>query len=76
SKMLGEYMTTDNTPVKARNIKSAGAVLKGYYVLDLHDAWQRYCPPPPSGAATSATSATAQVSGPETVAAELFPSAT
>ncbi|MFE5093638.1 DUF3631 domain-containing protein [Streptomyces sp. NPDC056638] len=76
AKMLGEYMTTDNTPVKARNIKSAGTVLKGYYAADLHDAWQRYCPPPPSGAATSATSATAQVSGPETVAAELFPSAT
>ncbi|WPW30703.1 DUF3631 domain-containing protein [Streptomyces atratus] len=76
SKMLGEYMTTDNAPVKARNIKSAGAVLKGYYALDLHDAWQRYCPPPPSGAATSATSATPQVSGPEKVAEELFPSAT
>ncbi|MFE4800104.1 DUF3631 domain-containing protein [Streptomyces sp. NPDC056708] len=76
AKMLGEYMTTDNTPVKARNIKSAGTVLKGYYAADLHDAWQRYCPPPPSGAATSATSATSQVSGPETVAAELFPSAT
>ncbi|MFF3062406.1 DUF3631 domain-containing protein [Streptomyces sp. NPDC057909] len=76
AKMLGEYMTTDNTPVKARNIKSAGAVLKGYYAADLHDAWQRYCPPPPSGAATSATSATPQVSGPEMVAAELFPSAT
>ncbi|MEV8204330.1 DUF3631 domain-containing protein [Streptomyces sp. NPDC079189] len=76
AKMLGEYMTTDNTPVKARNIKSAGTVLKGYYAADLHDAWQRYCPPPPSGAATSATSATSQVSGLETVAAELFPSAT
>ncbi|MET7633888.1 DUF3631 domain-containing protein [Streptomyces sp. NPDC005245] len=76
AKMLGEYMTTDNTPVKARNIKSAGTVLKGYYAADLHDAWQRYCPPPPSGAATSATSATSQVSGPETVAAPLFPSAT
>lgn len=76
SKMLGEYMTTDNAPVKARNIKSAGAVLKGYYALDLHDAWQRYCPPPPSGAATSATSATPQVSGPEKVAEELFTSAT
>lgn len=76
AKMLGEYMTTDNTPVKARNIKSAGTVLKGYYAADLHDAWQRYCPPPPSGAATSATSATLQVSGPETVAATLFPSAT
>ncbi|WNO65659.1 DUF3631 domain-containing protein [Streptomyces sp. AM2-3-1] len=76
AKMLGEYMTTDNTPVKARNIKSAGTVLKGYYAADLHDAWQRYCPPPPSGAATSATSATSQVSGPEKVAATLFPSAT
>ncbi|MFE8007798.1 DUF3631 domain-containing protein [Streptomyces sp. NPDC057418] len=76
SKMLGEYMTEDNTPVKARNIKSAGAVLKGYYAADLHDAWQRYCPPPPSGSATSATSATSQVSDPETVAATLFPSAT
>ncbi|MFD4141162.1 DUF3631 domain-containing protein [Streptomyces sp. NPDC058572] len=76
AKMLGEYMTSDITPIKARNIKTAGTVLKGYYALDLHDAWQRYCPPPPSGAATSATSATSQVSGPETVAAGLFPSAT
>ncbi|MEU1467269.1 DUF3631 domain-containing protein [Streptomyces sp. NPDC005761] len=76
AKMLGEYMTLDNTPVKARNIKTAGTVLKGYYALDLHDAWERYCPPPPSGAATSATSATSQVSGPEKVAATLFPSAT
>ncbi|MEE1755618.1 DUF3631 domain-containing protein [Streptomyces sp. SP18CS02] len=76
AKMLGEYMTSDNTPVKARNIKTAGTVLKGYYAADLHDAWQRYCPPPPAGAATSATSATSQVSGPETVAEELFTSAT
>ncbi|MFF3300820.1 DUF3631 domain-containing protein [Streptomyces sp. NPDC002908] len=76
AKMLGEYMTLDNVPVKARNIKTAGTVLKGYYALDLHDAWERYCPPPPSGAATSATSATSQVSDPEKVAATLFPSAT
>ncbi|WJY31318.1 DUF3631 domain-containing protein [Streptomyces sp. P9-2B-1] len=76
AKMLGEYMTLDNAPVKARNIKTAGTVLKGYYALDLHDAWERYCPPPPSGAATSATSATSQVSDPEKVAATLFPSAT
>lgn len=76
AKMLGEYMTLDNIPVKARNIKTAGTVLKGYYALDLHDAWERYCPPPPSGAATSATSATSQVSGPEKVAATLLPSAT
>ncbi|MFI9747983.1 DUF3631 domain-containing protein [Streptomyces sp. NPDC052494] len=76
AKMLGEYMTGDNTPIKARNIKTAGTVLKGYYALDLHDAWQRYCPPPLQGAATSATSATPQVSGSETVAEGLFPSAT
>ena len=73
AKMLGEYMTSDITPVKARNIKSAGTVLKGYYALDLHDAWQRDRPPPPSGAATSATAATSQVSGPQTVAAGLSP---
>ncbi|MFJ7998911.1 DUF3631 domain-containing protein [Streptomyces sp. NPDC096310] len=76
SKMLTEYMTADNEPVTSRNIKTAGSVLKGYYALDLHDAWERYCPPPPSGAATSATSANSQVSSPEKVAATLFPSAT
>ncbi|MFJ2651161.1 DUF3631 domain-containing protein [Streptomyces sp. NPDC087420] len=47
SKMLTEYMTGDNNPVTSRNIKTAGSVLKGYYAADLHDAWQRYCPPPP-----------------------------
>lgn len=76
AKMLGEYMTSDNTPVKARNIKTAGSVLKGYYAADLQDAWDRYCPPPLLRAATSATSATPQVSEPETVAEGLFASAT
>lgn len=47
AKLLGEYMTGANTPIKARNIKTGGGVLKGYYAADLHDAWQRYCPPPP-----------------------------
>lgn len=47
SRMLGEYMTADNEPIASRNIKTAGSVLKGYYATDLHDAWQRYCPPPP-----------------------------
>ncbi|MEV6548136.1 DUF3631 domain-containing protein [Streptomyces sp. NPDC051597] len=46
SRMLREYMTGDNTPIVARNIKAGGAVLKGYYATDLNDAWQRYCPPP------------------------------
>ncbi|MEU2239879.1 DUF3631 domain-containing protein [Streptomyces sp. NPDC018338] len=46
SKMLREYMTVDNTPVVARNIRTAGGVLKGYYAADLADAWARYCPAP------------------------------
>ncbi|WP_208948710.1 DUF3631 domain-containing protein [Streptomyces subrutilus] len=46
AKMLGEYMTGDNKPIEPRNIKSGGAVLKGYYAADLTDAWTRYCPPP------------------------------
>ncbi|MFE2987953.1 DUF3631 domain-containing protein [Streptomyces sp. NPDC059262] len=47
SRMLSEYVTADGDPVSSRNIKTGGAVLKGYYAVDLHDAWQRYCPPPP-----------------------------
>ncbi|MGV9604079.1 DUF3631 domain-containing protein [Streptomyces sp. NPDC003631] len=47
SKMLAEYMTADTEPIASRNIKTAGSVLKGYYATDLHDAWARYCPPPP-----------------------------
>ncbi|MFB8350255.1 DUF3631 domain-containing protein [Streptomyces niveus] len=46
SKMLADYMTADNEPIGSRNIKAGGSVLKGYYGEDLHDAWQRYCPPP------------------------------
>ncbi|MEU2559420.1 DUF3631 domain-containing protein [Streptomyces longispororuber] len=47
SKMLAEYMTADNEPITSRNIKTGASVLKGYYTADLHDAWARYCPPPP-----------------------------
>lgn len=47
SRMLAEYMTADNEPIASRNIKTGASVLKGYYAADLHDAWQRYCPPPP-----------------------------
>jgi hypothetical protein len=53
AKRLGEYVTTDNLPIKARNIRTReGSVAKGYYAADLHDAWARYCP-----AATTATTA-------------------
>ncbi|MBI0298732.1 DUF3631 domain-containing protein [Streptomyces sp. PRKS01-29] len=46
SGMLGEYMTADNEPVRSRNIRTGGGVLKGYFAEDLADAWARYCPPP------------------------------
>ncbi|MGW0962341.1 DUF3631 domain-containing protein [Streptomyces gelaticus] len=47
SRMLHDYVTADNEPISSRNIRTSGGVLKGYYSADLHDAWQRYCPPPP-----------------------------
>ncbi|MEY9940732.1 DUF3631 domain-containing protein [Streptacidiphilus sp. MAP5-3] len=55
SKMLSQYVTVNNEPIMPRNIRTAGAVLKGYYSEDLADAWARYCPPPSPEAATSAT---------------------
>ncbi|MFK4100887.1 DUF3631 domain-containing protein [Streptomyces sp. NPDC019531] len=71
SKMLGEYVTAKNEPIGPRSIRTTRGVPKGYYAEDLADAWLRYCPPPPEKAATSATSATPQVSGGESVAEEL-----
>jgi hypothetical protein len=53
SRMLGEYVTADGEPIASRNIRTAGGVLKGYYSIDLYDAWQRYCPPPPESAPES-----------------------
>ncbi|MFG2861564.1 DUF3631 domain-containing protein [Streptomyces sioyaensis] len=61
AKMLGEYVTGDNEPIKPRSIRTAAGVPKGYYAADLADAWLRYCPPPPEAPATAATSATSQV---------------
>jgi hypothetical protein len=46
AKRLGEYVTADNTPIKARNIRTGAGVVKGYYAADLYDAWKRYCPAP------------------------------
>ncbi|MEU3465954.1 DUF3631 domain-containing protein [Streptomyces sp. NPDC006733] len=71
SRMLGAYMTSANKSVKPRSIRTAHGVPKGYYAEDLADAWLRYCPPSPAESATSATSATPQVSGGESVAEEL-----
>lgn len=55
SRLLREYVTADNRPIAARNLRTGAGVVKGYYAADLHDAWTRYCPPPPDETATSAT---------------------
>ncbi|MFD0276902.1 DUF3631 domain-containing protein [Kitasatospora sp. NPDC127111] len=62
ARMLGDYVTADNDPIKPRNIKTGPrTVAKGYYATDLADAWLRYCPLRSQESATSATAATAQV---------------
>lgn len=69
ARMLGEYVTGANKPIKPRPIRTAaGTIPRGYYAEDLTDAWTRYCPPPPP---KSATSATPQLNGGESVADEL-----
>ncbi|MGY5073619.1 DUF3631 domain-containing protein [Streptomyces griseus] len=68
AKLLGQYVTPAIKPIKPRGIRTASGTPKGYYAEDLTDAWTRYCPPPPEESATSATSATPQVSGGESVA--------
>jgi hypothetical protein len=68
SKLLGQYVTPNNKPIKPRGIRTPTGFPKGYYAEDLADAWTRYCPPPPGESATSATSATPQVNGGSTVA--------
>ena len=71
AKMLGEYMTSAIEPIRPRPIRTSSGVPKGYYAADLADAWMRYCPPDPQKSATSATSATPQVTGGADVADEL-----
>ncbi|MFE7896498.1 DUF3631 domain-containing protein [Streptomyces sp. NPDC057424] len=68
SKLLGQYVTPANKPIKPRGIRTPSGFPKGYYAEDLTDAWTRYCPPPPEKSATSATSATPQVSRGESAA--------
>ncbi|MBM7058060.1 DUF3631 domain-containing protein [Streptomyces durocortorensis] len=68
AKLLGQYVTPAIKPIKPRGIRTPSGTPKGYYAEDLTDAWTRYCPPPPEESATSATSATPQVSGGESVA--------
>ncbi|MCX4780011.1 DUF3631 domain-containing protein [Streptomyces sp. NBC_01264] len=68
ARLLGQYVTPGNKPIKPRGIRTASGTPKGYYAEDLADAWERYCPPPLLKSATAATSATPQVSGGEPVA--------
>jgi hypothetical protein len=68
SKILSQYVTAANKPIRPRTFRTASGTPKGYYAEDLADAWTRYCPPAPEKSATSATSATCQVSGGESVA--------
>ncbi|MFI1382889.1 DUF3631 domain-containing protein [Embleya sp. NPDC020886] len=69
ARLLGQYVTPGNKPIKPRGIRTAsGSTPKGYYAEDLTDAWMRYCPPHLQESATSATSATPQVTGGESVA--------
>ncbi|MFJ6185062.1 DUF3631 domain-containing protein [Streptomyces sp. NPDC092295] len=77
ARMLGDYVTADNQPIRSRNIKTGPrTVSKGYYAADLADAWLRYCPPRPVDSATAATTATTQVSDPAPVADTLPVAAT
>lgn len=68
ARMLSQYVTPANKPIKPRGIRTPSGFPKGYYAEDLTDAWTRYCPPPLGDSATSATSATPQVRRGESVA--------
>jgi hypothetical protein len=68
ARLLSQYVTPANKPIRPRGIRTASGTPKGYYAEDLADAWARYCPPPLQKSATSATSATPQVSAGESVA--------
>ncbi|WP_329559826.1 DUF3631 domain-containing protein [Streptomyces uncialis] len=77
ARLLGDYVTADNEPIRSRNIKTGPrTVSKGYYASDLADAWLRYCPPGSPQSATAATSATPQVTTPAPVADALPVAAT
>jgi Protein of unknown function (DUF3631) len=54
--------------VHSADVKVGGINKRGYRRADLHEPWSRYLPPEQGGSATGATSATAQVSEPGTVA--------
>ncbi|MFE6959918.1 DUF3631 domain-containing protein [Streptomyces sp. NPDC057696] len=67
SKVLGQYMTANNKPIRPRGIRMGSSTPKGYYAEDLTDAWERYCPPPPESR-NIRHAATSQLTGSESVA--------
>ncbi|MFD7166612.1 DUF3631 domain-containing protein [Streptomyces violascens] len=77
SRMLSQYVTAANKPIKSRGIRVGSATPKGYYAEDLTDAWERYCPPlPPPEVRNIRHAATSQVNAGENVAEAPFGSAT
>ena len=73
ARLLGQYVTPNNKPIKPRTFRTPSGTPKGYYAEDLTDAWTRYCPPPAGESATAATSATSQVNSGESVAPPATP---
>ncbi|MBD9704088.1 DUF3631 domain-containing protein [Streptomyces sp. ID01-12c] len=67
ARMLGQYVTPANQPIKPRTFRTPSGTVKGYFAADLTDAWIRYCPPPSRETGTSETAETPQVSGGESV---------
>ncbi|MCU7823854.1 DUF3631 domain-containing protein [Kitasatospora sp. DSM 101779] len=61
ARMLGDYVTADNEPIKPRTMKFNGVAAKGYLASDLTDGWVRYCPPLSQESVTAVTAVTAQV---------------
>ncbi|MEW1912652.1 DUF3631 domain-containing protein, partial [Kitasatospora sp. NPDC085895] len=61
ARMLGDYVTADNDPIKPRTMKFNGVAAKGYLASDLTDGWVRYCPPLSQESVTAVTAVTAQV---------------
>ncbi|MGW2366356.1 DUF3631 domain-containing protein [Streptomyces sp. NPDC001667] len=68
SRLLGQYMTPANKPIKSRGVRIPSGTPKGYYAEDLADAWERYCPPPPGEIRNSRNTATPQARRVESVA--------
>ncbi|QNP70843.1 DUF3631 domain-containing protein [Streptomyces roseirectus] len=67
ARMLSQYVTPANRPIKPRTFRTPSGTVKGYFAADLADAWMRYCPPPSGESGTAGTAGTAQVNAGESV---------